>query len=207
MGGNEMNKLTQHLKLFAVVVFSTCLLVACSRNNTQSNKDSASDRSATSGTSSSGDASFSATIDGSNISGHGIDELQVKNTAFTYPGGADKASKRLLFFLFSTKNGSDTKPDYSFRFSIPDKEGVFTKNLHDDQPYDITLDFLTGDLSRYWSQAVTVTLTSITASRVTGTFSGKFILSDDTPRGSKKEVTITDGKFDVPFSTGNVKPE
>jgi hypothetical protein len=42
---------------------------------------------------------------------------------------------------------------------------------------------------------------------VTGTFSGKFTLSSDTPNGTKKEVTVTDGKFDIPFSTGNIKPE
>ena len=134
-----------------------------------------------------------------------MDELQLVNTAFIYPQSDN--SRRLLFFLKSTKDGADTKPDYSFRFSIPDKEGIFTKNIRDGQPYDITLDFLTGDLSRYWSQAVTVNLTSITASRIQGTFSGKFVLSDDTPRGNKKEVTVSDGKFDIPFSSSKVRPE
>ena len=202
-----MNELMQGLKLITAVLLSACLLSACSGNNAKTNTGSPSDNPGTSGATSSGDASFSATIDGSNISGHGIDEMQLMNTAFIYPGREDKNSKRLLFNLDSTKDSSDTKPDYAFTFSIPDKEGVFTKNLHDGQPYDIFLGFLTGDLSRYTSQAVTVNLTSITASRIAGTFSGKFILSNDTPNGKKREVTVTDGKFDIPFSTGNLRPE
>ena len=196
----------QRLKLVAAVFSSICLLVACSGNNAIKESHTASSRNPAS-SNSSGDikSSFSATLDGVEITGNGVDDLQLVNTAFIYPQSND--SKRLLFFLKSTKNGSDTKPDYSFRFSIPDKEGMFTKNIRDGQPYDTTLDFLTGDLSRYWSQAVTVNLTSITASRIQGTFSGKFVLSDDTPRGNKKEVTVTDGKFDIPYSTSKMRPE
>jgi hypothetical protein len=204
-----MNGLIQHLTLFAAVFFSICLLVACSGNNAiNERKDSnAASSSNPASSDSSGDiqSSFSATLDGVKITGNGVDEFQLVNAAFIYPQ-ADN-SKRLLFFLKSTKDGSDPKPDYSFRFSIPDKEGVFTKNINDGQPYDITLDFLNGDRSRYWSQAVTVNLTSITTSRIQGTFSGKFILSNDTPRGNKKEVTIADGKFDIPFSTSKITPE
>lgn len=201
-----MNKFMQRLKLVAAVFSSICLLVACSGNNAIKESHTASSKNPAS-SNSSGDikSSFSATLDGVEITGNGVDELQLVNTAFIYPQSND--SKRLLFFLKSTKNGSDTKPDYSFRFSIPDKEGMFTKNVRDGQPYDITLDFLTGDLSRYWSQAVTVNLTSMTASRIQGAFSGKFVLSDDTPRGNKKEVTVTDGKFDIPYSTSKMRPE
>ena len=201
-----MNKLLQRFKLFAVVFSSICLLVACSRNNAIHESNTASSKNpASSNASGNIKSSFSATLDGVETTGKGVDELQLMNTAFIYPQSDN--SNRLLFFLKTTKSGSDTKPDYSFRFSIPDKEGVFTKNIRDGQPYDITLDFLTGDLSRYWSQAVTVNLTSITASRIQGTFSGKFVLSDDTPRGNKKEVTVSDGKFDIPFSTSKMRPE
>ena len=201
---------TRHIKLFAAGFFSTLLLVACAGE--KASNDSKHDNAVSSTNSTSSDssidttASFSATLDGVKIAGNGVDELQQANAAFIYPQANDK-SKRLLFFLRSTKDGSDTKPDFSFRFSIPDKEGAFTKNIRDGQPYDITLDFLTGDLSRYWAQAVTVNLTSVTASRVEGTFSGKFTLSDDTPRGSKKEVTVSDGKFDIPYSASKIKPE
>jgi hypothetical protein len=45
----------------------------------------------------------------------------------------------------------------------------------------------------YVGVAVLVTVTSITASRVTGTFSGKF-------SSASKTISITDGQFDVPVS-------
>ena len=96
---------------------------------------------------------------------------------------------------------------YSFRFSIPDKTGSFTKKDRDDQPFDISLHFLGGDLSGYGAEDVTVNIISVNDKNVTGTFSGKFLLGVDSPNGTKKEVTVTDGKFDVPFSTGNLRPE
>lgn len=194
----------QYLKLFSQILFSACLLLACSgKNSSSTGKDSLANNTSTSDTASKGDASFSANLDGVNISGGKIDDMQLQNTAFIYPT-ADNSGKRLLFFLYSDKKGNDA---YSFRFSVPDKTGSFTKNIRDGQPFDITLDFIGGDLSRYSAQAVTVNITSVTTSKVTGTFSGKFSLSGDTPRGTKKEVNVADGKFDIPFSTGNVKPE
>jgi hypothetical protein len=197
-----MKQITNYFLHLAV---ASLLLFACNGKDskTNANKESANTNASTSDVSSKGDASFSANLDGVNISGSKIDDMQLHNTAFIYPT-ADNSGKRLLFFLYSDKKGNDA---YSFRFSVPDKTGSFTKNLHDDHPFDITLDFLGGDLSRYTAKSVTVNITSITSSRTTGTFSGKFALSNDTPNGTKKEVTVTDGKFDIPFSTGNIKPE
>jgi hypothetical protein len=190
---------------FLLLSVASLLLFACNGkdNKVNANKESDNSNASTSNTSSKGDASFSANLDGVNISGGKIDDMQLQNTAFIYPT-ADNSGKRLLFFLYSDKKGNDA---YSFRFSVPDKTGSFTKNLHDSQPFDISIDFLGGDLSRYSAESVTVNITSVTTSRVAGTFSGKFSLSNDTPNGIKKEVTVTDGKFDIPFSTGNIKPE
>jgi hypothetical protein len=197
-----MKQITNYFLHLAV---ASLLLFACNGKDskTKANKESDNTNASTSDAASKGDASFSANLDGVNISGGKIDDMQLQNTAFIYPT-ADNSGKRLLFFLYSDKKGNDA---YSFRFSVPDKTGSFTKNLHDDQPFDITLDFLGGDLSRYTAGSVTVNITSVTASRIAGSFSGKFTLSNDTPNGTKKEVTVTDGKFDIPFSTGNIKPE
>jgi len=129
--------------------------------------------------------------------------MQLQNTAFLYPT-SDNSGKRLLFFLYSDKKGDRA---YSFRFSVPDTTGPFTKKDRDDQPFDITINFMGGDNSRYGAEDVTVNIISITDKKITGTFSGKFLLGVDTPNGTKKEVTVTDGKFDIPFSTGNIKPE
>ena len=195
-------------KSFSIIIISSCLLFACTGNNS-SGKNNTSDSLGASGNTSStstekpAKGNFSANIDGEAISGGVIDDMQLENTAFIYPT-ADSSGKRLLFFLHSDKKGDMA---YSFRFSIPDKTGSFTKKDRDDQPFDITLDFLGGDNSRYGAEDATVNISSVTASAITGTFSGKFILSNDTPRGTKKDVTVTDGKFEVPFSTGNLRPE
>lgn len=188
--------------LFAILFLLFASFISCksndskARGNTDSSTTAISDNSSANG-------SFSATIDGEVISGGAIDDMQLQNTAFIYPN-ADNSGKRLLFFLHSDKKGDMA---YSFRFSVPDKTGPFTKKDRDDQPFDITLDFLGGDQSRYGAEDVTVNITTITDKNVAGTFSGKFHLSADTPRGIKKELTVTDGKFDIPFSTGNIKPE
>ncbi|MBS1730453.1 MAG: hypothetical protein JSS67_06710 [Bacteroidetes bacterium] len=188
--------------LFVISFFSIATFTACNSNDSKSSGNAGNSESASS-KNSSAQGSFSATIDGEAISGGAIDELQLENTAFIYPT-ADNSGKRLLFFLHSDKKGDMA---YSFRFSVPDKTGAFTKKDRDNQPFDITLDFLGGDNSRYGAEDVTVNIISVNDKNITGTFSGKFLLGVDTPNGTKKEVTVTDGKFDIPFSTGNIKPE
>ncbi|MBS1495328.1 MAG: hypothetical protein JST71_02720 [Bacteroidetes bacterium] len=191
----------KHL-LFVISILLIATTTACNSNNSKASGNAGNSESASS-KNSSAQGSFSATIDGEAISGGAIDELQLQNTAFIYPT-ADNSGKRLLFFLYSDKKGDMA---YSFRFSVPDKTGAFTKKDRDDQPFDITLDFQGGDNSRYGAEDVTVNIISVNDKNITGTFSGKFLLGVDTPNGTKKEVTVTDGKFDIPFSTGNIKPE
>ncbi|MGH2646616.1 MAG: hypothetical protein ACRDE8_03570 [Ginsengibacter sp.] len=193
----------KQIKLSIAIIFSACLLFACNENSTQTKNNSNNPDNSQASNGDPGKSSFSANLDGISISGGQIDDMQLQNTAFIYPT-ADNSGKKLLFYLYSDKKGNDS---YSFMFSVPDKTGPFTKNFHDDQPFAITLDFLGGDLSRYLAAPVTVNIISITATRVAGTFSGKLSLSSDTPNGTKKEVTVTDGKFDIPFSTGNMRPQ
>jgi hypothetical protein len=154
-----------------------------------------------------GNATFSCKIDGTPITGSGIDELQQRNTAFIYP--VPVTGDHVMFTLASTKDGSDPKPDYSIRIYCPRKEGTYVITDADDDAENhnyVTVDFLSGDFSRYRMKSVTVTVTAIGNSRVSGTFSGTLSLSNDTPRGIKKEITLSDGKFDIPFSTGNLRP-
>ncbi|MFI5186170.1 MAG: hypothetical protein ACHQF0_05565 [Chitinophagales bacterium] len=200
----------KYVKLLSAILLSSCLWVACSGNSSASAaKDTASGNSAASGTSSSGNASFSATIDGTAVSGNMIDELQLQNTAFIYPA-VDKSPQRALFFLYSNKKGDDF---YYFRFSFPDKEGVykFTHETDEDCNCYLMLDYnlkSTEYYPRYDEDSVTVTIDKITSTRISGTFSGRLRLSDDTrSKPYKNNVIINDGKFDIPFSTGNVRPE
>lgn len=161
-----------------------------------------------------GNAGFSCSINGKAITGQGIDEMQLQNTAFYYP---DKDHEEyVLFKLYSTKDGNDTKPDYSFRIKCPAKVGTYVREGN--KEFDaatmpgVTLDFLTGDHSKYWigngtKDIATVTITSITKTGITGTFSASMSLSNDTPNGAVKTISVTDGKFNIPFSTGNLRPE
>jgi hypothetical protein len=198
----------KYLKLLAAIITSSCLLLACSGNSSSSkSNDPTPGNAATSGSSS--DASFSATIDGTPVSGNEIDEMQTTNTAFIYPPQNNKP-QTVLFLLYSTKKGDDY---YSFRFSLPDKEGVYhaTKGTYNESHSSVRLDFnlkSADNYARYNEDSVTVTIDKITSSRISGTFSGALTLSDDTrSKPYKSQVIVTDGKFDIPFSTGNVGPE
>jgi hypothetical protein len=64
-----------------------------------------------------------------------------------------------------------------------------------------------GHLARYLeADGFAVTITSLTAARVAGVFSGKMTLSPDTPNAPKKTVTVTDGSFDIPMATSKLVP-
>ena len=172
----------KYTKLLSTVIVGSCILVACSgRSSASANRVAASEDSTTPGSSSSGDASFSVIIDGTTVSGNVIDEMQLTNTAFIYPA-SENNPKRLLFFLNSNKKGDDF---YSFRFSFPDKEGVykFTKETDGDCHCYLLLDNnlkSSDNFSRYDEDSVTVTIDKITSTKVSGTFSGILKLSDDT---------------------------
>ena len=109
------------------IVFISCLLRQ--EFSASASRDAASEDPTTPGSSSPGDASFSVIIDGTTVSGNVIDEMQLTNTAFIYPA-SENSPKRLLFFLNSNKKGDDF---YSFRFSFPDKEGVYKFNKETDE--------------------------------------------------------------------------
>ena len=152
-------------------------------------------------------AHFSATLDGVKITGDGVDEMQLQNAAFIYPD--KRGGKKIIFLLYSKKNAADDNVNYSFRFDVPDKTGSFQHPSTGNENVYLILntDLLTGSMARYTGEQVTVNIVSLTATRIRGTFSGIFKLGADTPRAEKKQVTVTDGVFDIPFSTGNIKPE
>jgi len=157
-----------------------------------------------------GDATFSATIDGAAVTGSGIDGLQQRNAAYVLPV-ARTSPQHLVFYLYSTKNGADESANTSLRISTPPKVGTYAKHGATEHSCDcdVTLNenITAGTLARYWADSVTITVTSMTPTRVSGTFSGSFVLSSDTPRAPNKHAKIVDGKFDIPMATSNVTPE
>lgn len=118
----------KHEKLFFAIIVSICLLSACSDNNSKAaSRDDAGNFNSAHVSSSNGSARYSANLDRELVSGGKIDDMQLQNTAFIYPT-TDNKGKKLLFYLFSDKNGDNT---YTFMFGIPGQLGSFTKNLHD----------------------------------------------------------------------------
>ncbi|HEY1870793.1 MAG TPA: hypothetical protein VGG71_07020 [Chitinophagaceae bacterium] len=193
----------KQIKLCFVIICSIAsVFFSCQGKKAGATNEVVADISGNSDTSSAGDASFSATIDGVVVSGKGIDELQLSNTVFIYPK-IDHKPETILFDLMSTKKGDDY---YFFRCTFPNKEGIYNKSPGDKTcSCSIVLDFdlkSSDNFARYDGQTLIVNIQKITSSRLQGTFSGTFSLSADTrSKVYKNQVTIADGKFDIPFSS------
>jgi hypothetical protein len=190
------------------VLFSASVIAACHNGNSTAAGDTVSNKGA-SNAASSGNASWSANIDGQDVTGKGVDGLQLLNTAFIYPAQGDK-DKYILFDLHSVKTGDDF---CGFRFYCPDKEGDFAVEDAKKNGYRCSVrlgfDFKSVDnFGIYYADSVKVVIGSISSTSMSGTFSGEFKLSDlSRSKPYKNRVLVTNGKFDIPFSTGNLRPE
>lgn len=142
-------------------------------------------------------ASFSAVIDGKAVSGKGADIHRTYNVA--YRATSDIGPILVCELWDSTKN-SRNEYNYAFKLSFPEATGKKTvaPDSSDDEKYGITVIINTdpAHMMKYDEDSLTLEITSITKTEVSGTFSGKF--SADTRTG-KKEITVTDGKFDIPI--------
>lgn len=153
---------------------------------------------ASSGAGALGKATFSALIDGERVSGGAIDDMQQQNAAYTIPSGD---GGNLLFYLFDAKVPNDPHFSHSFRLYLPKKLGTASKA-------DLTLNIILDPSheARYSTSTPDFTITSLTDTRVSGTFSGRMKVSPDTPNVSKTEVSVTEGKFDIPMATSKLTP-
>jgi hypothetical protein len=141
------------------------------------------------------EATYSYHLEGSTVSGGKVDEVQVNNAAFVTGNGGEK---KLQFFLSDGYSDKSETFAHSLRFAIPDKIGSVDIKDGDDN-WSIQL-FLSsggdGKYTLYGNEAFVVTVNSISATRISGTFSGK-VKDVSSPR----EMAITDGKFDIPIRT------
>ncbi|MEP6950124.1 MAG: hypothetical protein ABI863_12645 [Ginsengibacter sp.] len=162
-------------------------------NNAAINKDSTS--SPTSSTenpseNSTGDASFSCKIDGKDFSGNGTD--QILNAASLHAPG-------IIYFNLSSKFTGDVSADMrcgGFGFEVPDKGTTIVRGV-EVPAYSIGYTPPGSAATvNYECKEMTVTITSSGGSRVTGTFSGTMI----EPK-TNREVPVTDGKFNIPYSS------
>ena len=193
----------KHLKFLFPVILPIFFLTACSGNNsTEATKNS--DNSNSSATSSSGnEAHFSCTIEGQPVSGGIIDDGMQQTNGYksnvAYIVDIDKG-KELLFYLSDPKSTS-SQGVHSLRFAVPYKTGSFSFGP-DEEGWGIEVDIHInkGHTAIYNSDSFTINITSLSASRVSGTFTGKFSLNGNITDTDKKEIEVTDGKFDIPMA-------
>lgn len=193
----------KHLKFLFPVILPIFFLTACSGNNsTEATKNS--DNSNSSATSSSGnEAHFSCIIDGQPVSGGLIDDgFQQTNGYKSNVAYTDDIhqGKELLFYLSDPKS-TNSRGVHSLRFAVPDKTGSSSFGP-DVAGWGIEVDILVnkGHIAIYNSDSFTINITSLSATRVSGTFSGKFTLNGNINEPDKKEIEVTDGKFDIPMA-------
>ena len=170
-----------------IAVLFAAALLSCG-NSSSANQTNRSESAQVSSLSD-GDASFSCIIDGKKFSGKGTD--QNINAAFHLTGN----NKGQIFFRLSDMNNDGDK----LMFQVPAKEGSTTINVTPAHSYG---GYVTGDFANYIDDPVTVTINSISSSGVSGTFSGKYTLQKGSGNSnSKQTIEVTDGKFNIPFST------
>ena len=205
----------QYLKSLSLIISLSVFLLACSGNlfpGTSKGNDSrtaskVNDSHTTSEpTSPPGEAHFSCVIDGQPVSGGAIDKLQEFNTAFIVD--VDQG-KELLFYLTDSKGPETTvNPLHKLRFAVPNKTGSSSFGP-DEEGWGIEVDINTDKdhPATYFSDSFTIDISTLSSTRVAGTFSGKFTLREGAlSQNAKKEIEVKDGKFDIPFSTGNMRP-
>jgi hypothetical protein len=173
----------QALKRFIFIIVISSLFYSCKGNNNSSAlKDSTSD-SGNSSSNSAVDASFSCKIDGKDFSGKGND---------SYSNVAIISSPGLINFVLVPMEKVQGIPP-QFNFFVAD-HGITT--IRESGNGDYSAKYSPGGMDNdYRCKQMTVAITSSNESRVKGTFSG--ILID--PK-SNKEIPVTEGKFDIPYS-------
>lgn len=174
------------------MILASLLCFSCKGNNSKATagKESADGNTATATTSSTGNASFSCKIDGKDFSGNGTD--QILNAASVHAPG-------VIYFGLSSKFTGDVSADMrcgGFGFEVPDKGTTVVRGV-EVPAYSIGYTPPGSPPTvNYSCKEMTVTITSSGGSRVAGTFSGTMI----EPK-TDREVPVTDGKFDIPYST------
>jgi hypothetical protein len=176
----------------AIILFGCSVFIACSgASGSNGSKDNASgpvpaaasDAGSSSG---GGNASFSCKLDGVDFSSNkGTDNL---NAAFRLATG-----ERHVFFMLCDPDN----PVQKLNFEVPGQASSTTVTITPKYAYG---GYTNKDWVSYNDDGLTVTISSISATRVSGTFSGKYKAPANTPN-AKPEIEVTDGKFDIPFST------
>ncbi|MDB5156016.1 MAG: hypothetical protein JWR50_723 [Mucilaginibacter sp.] len=178
----------KNIRSWSIMLVTSCILFACSSNGSASAgnggaSNATSDNSG--GGSSNGNGSFSYTIDGNKVDVKSLYINGVKNLA----GGRLKIEV------------TNTPTSEVFNFSIANT-GITTvlhyspslSNYTDKKSNEA--EYMSHKYKNYYGDSVTITITSIDATHVAGTFSGEYLSDDKKP----VPLEITDGSFDLPFT-------
>jgi hypothetical protein len=192
----------RHLKFLSLTILLTVFL-SCSgnnNNNTSLSADKETDPPSTAA-SSHGNASWSCVIDGQQVSGGQVSSFQGPEGYHGNEGHIVDISqgKELLFYLSDTKSAT-AGGVHSLRFAVPDKTGSSSFGP-DEDGWGIEVDIVINKYhtARYFSDSFTINVNTLSDTRVSGTFSGKFTLNGNITDTDKKEIEVTDGKFDIPM--------
>lgn len=141
--------------------------------------------------------SLMASLFSGGLTDNGLPYDYQRNVAFI--DDVDKG-KELLFYLLDTK--SENSPGvHTLRFSVPAKTGVSSFGSDEDAwGIQVSIDVNKNHTAIYNSDSFTINVTSLSASRVSGTFSGKFKFHGNIDDKDKNEIEVTDGKFGIPVS-------
>ena len=143
-----------------------------------------------------GSSTFALKADGVGVHGGTIDDLQLFNAAHTIPGNG---GNDVLLWL-SDENFPGTKSAaHALRLQFSKQLGDVTASAL----FDTQLD--AQHTARYVGK-LAINVTSLTATRLVGRFSGDLNLSPDTPNVPKPTDKLSEGTFDVPFATSKVVP-
>lgn len=189
-------------KLILITLIPLSVLYSCNGNSkSNASKDSLSSSDSStknSSANSTGDASFYCKIDGKEFSSSKKSEMQ--NVAVNLIG---QRKGKVLFSLSDLKENASGAVDM-LSFIVPGQQGPFTLTASNSTP---GLDDYILQGINYVPETVTVNIISISATKIAGTFSGKYGIPSGA--GYSKTVEVTDGKFDIPFSTseGFIKME
>lgn len=192
----------KHL-LFATSIFLTASFVSCNSNKAEAtnNKTEPAVENGTSSSSTS-NAIFSYNLNGEKISGGKVDDTQTNNTIWITK---NETGDKFSFFLGDKLQDNTSTYAHSLRFAVPGKTGTVTLIANDDNK---SVEMFLGDgkddkYQVYLNEDFTVTINNISATRVSGTFSGKLKVPDG-QTSANPELSVTDGKFDLPVrNVGN----
>ncbi len=131
-----------------------------------------------------GEAHFSVLLDGKLFSSSGTD--QNSNAAFRLKDGENP-----VFFKLADMND----PSQRMNFEVPARQGSTTFNLATGFN-----GYINGFVT-YLDDGLTVNVTSLSSTRIASTFAATYTVQKGSPATARSTIQVTDGKFDIPFST------